>query len=255
MTADHSPFARGSAGDGRPAARAFMTRADHFDVEFRVEDLPSTVTAIIMACGDHVGEDDVWAMPVSTRIAELLTIVQRTLDVQVLEATTRCACGEWTTFELPIAALVRMSGHPDDVLTAGEQLRFRRPRGRDQQRWRAAGVVPGVEAFATMVRDLAVDRIDAPLTAEAIERIGEAFEEFDPLPALRVELACAHCGRQQRAAVDLQELCLLELLRVREQRLLDVHVLARAYGWSEESIVALSAARRQRYLRLIEDGR
>lgn len=232
-----------------------MTRPDHLDVEFRADDLPATATDVVAACGDGLGAAAVWAMPVSSRVAALLTIVQATCGRDVLEATTVCACGERTSLELPVAQLIAMSGDPDDVLTMSEGRRFRRPLGRDQQRWRERTAERPADTFAAMVRDLALDRIEGPLSADSIEAIGQAFEEFDPLSALRLDVECAHCGRQQRVAADLQELCLIELLRVRERRVREVHVLARAYGWSEESILALSNGRRQLYLRLIDEAR
>jgi hypothetical protein len=36
--------------------------------------------------------------------------------------------------------------------------------------------------------------------------------------------------------------------------LLEVHQLARAYGWSERETLALTPRRRRRYLELVSDG-
>jgi hypothetical protein len=232
------------------AWRPFASRPDHLDVDFRSDDLPRTVTDVLVACADGLDERAAWDLPVSSRIAGLLAIVRITVGGELLETTTLCECGERTSLDLPVDELLNMQGAANDVLVIDGTLRFRRPRGSDQKRWRQTRDADPVTA---MLRDLSLDALEGPLPAESIEHIGDALEEFDPLTAMRVELSCPYCGKEQHAAVDLQELCLGELRQVRDGLIREVHTLARAYGWSEDAIVSLPPSRRRQFLRLIEE--
>jgi hypothetical protein len=53
------------------------------------------------------------------------------------------------------------------------------------------------------------------------------------------------------AALDIPALVLAELEAEGQRLLGDIHVLARAYGWSEAEVVALPPARRRRYVEMV----
>lgn len=81
------------------------------------------------------------------------------------------------------------------------------------------------------------------------------FHEVDDgLAALAAErsivltLSCTACGAPSRHALDPAEYLWGEITAAASALLDDVHLLARAYGWAERDIVAMSAARRHAYL-------
>ena len=85
-----------------------------------------------------------------------------------------------------------------------------------------------------------------------VEALGEALEALDPGALVRFELACPVCAEPWQAAIDIGEAFFLELRHAAERSLLEVDQLARAYGWTEAEVLALSPIRRAAYLQLVE---
>ena len=93
------------------------------------------------------------------------------------------------------------------------------------------------------------------LPEAVIERLGKRMEELDPLAELPLAITCDRCEHQWSALFDIV-LFLWQDVEQAAQRLLDeVHVLAEAYGWREEEILAVSAARRKYYIDKIPSER
>jgi hypothetical protein len=67
--------------------------------------------------------------------------------------------------------------------------------------------------------------------------------------------ACADCGASVEAPLDVQRAALEGIERRVGAVELEVHLLARAYGWSLEAIESLPDARRRRLAELVEEGR
>ena len=82
------------------------------------------------------------------------------------------------------------------------------------------------------------------VTTEIVKRMAEA----DPQADLEVDLSCPSCGEQWQAKFDIESFFWTELSAWAQRILLEVHSLARAYGWSESDILNLSPWRRQFYL-------
>lgn len=70
-----------------------------------------------------------------------------------------------------------------------------------------------------------------------------------------VLLECVECGERLEAAVDIERLVLVGLQRHGLAVEHEVHLLARAYGWTLVSIEALPDERRRRLARFVADGR
>lgn len=93
----------------------------------------------------------------------------------------------------------------------------------------------------------------AELPAAVQRRIAEAVEAADPGADLTLNVACPECGQATRAELDIASYLWTELDAWARDVLLDVHLLATAYGWSEPEILALSPTRRRYYLELCAD--
>lgn len=88
------------------------------------------------------------------------------------------------------------------------------------------------------------------LPAEAVSALAAALAAADPDTARRFVLVCPDCGYEWQRAFDVAEFFWSELETWARRQLREVHVLARAYGWSESTILALSPARRRAYLEM-----
>ena len=84
-------------------------------------------------------------------------------------------------------------------------------------------------------------------TAEAVV---EALAESDPgaQTALRV---CCPCGSEWVGELDIRDVMWSDLTEWVSRTLAEVHRLARAYGWSEAEILAMSGWRRHWYLEAV----
>ncbi|GHJ35085.1 hypothetical protein [Streptomyces sp. TS71-3] len=111
--------------------------------------------------------------------------------------------------------------------------------------------------LVSAVRDGApVDaRRAAGLLPSAVQRaLAEAAERADPGADVTFGIACPECGEVTRAELDIASYLWSELDAWARDLLLDVHLLASAYGWSEPQILALSPLRRRYYLELCADA-
>ncbi|WP_413797675.1 hypothetical protein [Streptomyces iranensis] len=99
------------------------------------------------------------------------------------------------------------------------------------------------------------DRLPAAELPEPVQRrLAEAAERADPAVDVTLNVACPECGEATRAELDIASYLWAELDHWARDLLLDVHLLATAYGWSEPQILALSPLRRRYYLELCADG-
>lgn len=94
-----------------------------------------------------------------------------------------------------------------------------------------------------------------PVAREALETaLARTVADWDPQADIELALTCPACGAQWRTPFDITAFLWRELEAWAMRTLRETHLLATAYGWSEEDILALSAWRRQHYIGLIGDG-
>ncbi|MFE5119762.1 hypothetical protein [Streptomyces sp. NPDC056669] len=99
------------------------------------------------------------------------------------------------------------------------------------------------------------DHLPVAELPEPVQRkLAEAAEHADPAADVTLNVACPECGEATRAELDIASYLWAELDHWARDLLLDVHLLATAYGWSEPQILALSPLRRRYYLELCADG-
>lgn len=86
------------------------------------------------------------------------------------------------------------------------------------------------------------------LTPAVIDEIEAALSELDGAADVELDLSCDACGHAWQIPFDIG-VYLWQELDAQARRLLgDVHVLARAYGWTERDVLALSDERRAAYV-------
>lgn len=95
-------------------------------------------------------------------------------------------------------------------------------------------------------------QVDAlALPGEVVLAVSEAMAQADPQADVRIALECPNCGGSWSLVFDILSYLWSEIEDWAQQLLLEVHTLARAYGWSEREITNMSARRRRLYLDLL----
>ncbi|WP_258348666.1 T4 family baseplate hub assembly chaperone [Saccharopolyspora gregorii] len=201
------------------------------------------------------------AEPLGARVADLL-VLRRALFGERMQVLLECAaCGEVVEFDLDARGLAdhpRPTGDPLRVVDDGIEVEFRLPTAADLD---AAATAPAEQRGAWL---LARCTLSAEHDGEPVEpadlpervrrRMAELAEQADPAADLAVTVHCPHCGGGTPTVLDVAEFLWAELDSWSRDVLLDVHLLAAAYGWSEPQILALSPLRRRYYLELCADA-
>ncbi|MBT2369853.1 hypothetical protein J7E88_32430 [Streptomyces sp. ISL-10] len=132
-------------------------------------------------------------------------------------------------------------------LTAGSyEITFRALTGRD---------LLAVDPVAPQARRTLLSRcvvsVEPPTDAlpdEVLEEVAQRLPDLDPGADTVLSLSCPHCHHEWWAALDVADHLWAEVDAYARRLLHDIHVLARAYGWSESDVLTVSPARRQFYL-------
>ncbi len=216
--------------------------------------------ALLALCGE---EDGFATLPLGAANARLLDL-RRELFGPRLACLLDCpACGARLELELAVADLRRaLPAALPEALTAesgGERARFRLPTWADLSAVAAevAGESAGDRLLRRCLLELEVGEAndqaggdDLPWSDALAAAVAAAMEEADPLAELRVLVTCSDCGEGFTARLELADYLWAEIDARAQALFTEVHALARAYGWREGDILALSPARRRVYLEL-----
>lgn len=89
---------------------------------------------------------------------------------------------------------------------------------------------------------------EVALPTAAVTAVAAEIERLDPLGAITMAVSCPDCGSAFEAPFDPAAFLGAEIDAAAERLFLEIDQLARAYGWTEAEILALSPARRRAYL-------
>lgn len=199
------------------------------------------------------------AVPLGEREGDLLAL-RRALFGERMQVRLDCrACGADMEFELDAGEFTRSLDRPARqnvrLTEDGWDITFRLPAAADVTA-AARATDPRTALLARCLVSAVHD--GAPRTADSLpppvqRRIAEAVEAADPGADITLNVGCPECGTTTRAELDIASYLWTELDAWARDTLLDVHLLATAYGWSEPEILALSPLRRRYYLELCAD--
>jgi hypothetical protein len=216
--------------------------------------------ALAMACAPDMPAERLAGLPVGQRDRRVLALREALFGPRI-EAVSRCpACDE--PVEVSFASSDVCGQASDDPaparLTAsadGCTAVFRPVTSLDLLE--LAGCATPAAARRRLLSRCVIEarRDGAAVAAEdlpdpVVSSISQAMADADPLADLRVELACPACGHAWQERFDAPSFLWRELEAWAGRAMGEVHALARAYGWREADILAMSAWRRQRYLRM-----
>ena len=213
------------------------------------------VLALLAAAHPDVSADELAGLPIGRRDARLLRLRERLFGPQITAVAECPACGEPVESTFGVEDL-RLS---DDLESDGVHLAqiedyrasFRLPNSSDL----LALTEPATAREALLARCLVQvsDAHGVPLNAaslpdDVIAGIAARMAAADPQAEIELQLACPACAHRWAALFDIASFLWKELHAWAVRTLRDVHTLARAYGWREADVLALSPTRRQIYL-------
>lgn len=222
---------------------------------------------LLGAASPELSPEVLATLPLGRRDARLFTLRRWTFGSGV-EGVVDCPeCGERLelAFDLDDLGVTEGAGAalPGDgedgvleVEVAGARVRFRLPHSRDLEvvaalddPARARGVL--LERCVLEAEGAAAGDADSPLTPALALAVALAMESADPHASILLSSSCPSCGHGWDTPFDILTWFWDEIDGWGRRLLREVHVLARAYGWSERDILGMSAWRRRHYLELV----
>jgi len=200
-------------------------------------------------------------LSIGERDARLLQLRQALFGPRITN-TTRCPrCSERLEWESEVAELHVKDGKTStsELCVEAEtyRLKFRLPNSRD-----LATLCKDEEGINDRRKKLlerclmeASTSEGEPLRIEqmpetALQAMVQEMDHADPQSNLQINLTCPACGHCWEALFDIVSFLWAEINNWAERTLRTVHLLARAYGWREADILALSPTRRQIYVEM-----
>ncbi len=226
--------------------------------------LPQQALLLLSAASPDIPADRLGELSIGQRDARLLTLREWTFGSQWVSLAACPACHEQlertlTTADILPPGLEAEEGEVDagplSLSVGGYQVQFRLPNSQDLVAVAECGDVAAGRRLLLERCLLAARRGDesisaSELPADVVEALTARMAEADPLSDLRPHWDCPLCGHQWQASLDVASFFWKELSAWAERTLYQVHGLARAYGWREADVLALSPWRRQYYLDL-----
>ena len=92
------------------------------------------------------------------------------------------------------------------------------------------------------------------LSPGMVEAITDRMRELDPQADVTLDVECPSCAHAWREPFDIVGFLWRELQTSSRRLLNEIHLLASAYGWTEEQILALSPTRRNAYVEIVQSA-
>jgi hypothetical protein len=238
---------------GASAAWSASTGHDDMAVADSATGLAGAVACVSACVVDDTGERiDAGALPVGDLDA-LVVARRRELLGDPFVAEGRCAgCGAEVDIRFGLTAY---AAHHRPRVPRGAVPEvggwWRLPRQGVRVRVPTAGDVLAASSSASPRAELVARCVRGETSAATVRAAERAMASLGP--TLRAEVAgtCPECGAGVALDVDARELCLTELRFLAASVHDDVHLLATAYGWTEDAILSLPSRRRRRYAALV----
>jgi hypothetical protein len=190
----------------------------------------------------------------------LLFALRESVFGQMMTSLVTCpVCGEELEFEFAASDIcLRNEEHGQErqhISDSGYEVLFRLPNSLD------LAAIDGLKDLAIAEKlllsycvlsskkdgeEIPVDQ----LPEEIVDAIGEKMAQADPGGDIQLAIVCNSCNHQWMQVFDIVSFFRREIDSWARRVLLEVHLLASAYGWCEADILAMSPNRRQIYLEM-----
>ena len=198
--------------------------------------------------------DELAGWSVGRRDAALFRL-RRVLFGEPLSSVARCRqCLAQVDLSFTLSdiwAAGETSGPGRGVVSAeGYQVEFRAPDSTDLA---AVRQEESVEAARSKLLERCIVSVSpqADPPDAVVQAVVLAIAASDPAADRRLDVVCAECGSHWEEIFDIAIWLLSEISAWVRKSLQEVHVLAAAYGWREEDILAMNPTRRQLYMSML----
>jgi hypothetical protein len=212
----------------------------------------------LLAAGTpELSRDALASLPIGERDARLLRLRAATFGIRGTGTAACPAC--LTRVEFPVDTSTFVAAPPElkdthEIETKHARVRFRLPNSRDlaavvEARDDAEGLRRILEQCVVELAPAATD-VSPGLSPDTLDALSRAMLQADPAAEITLALECPACALRWETGFDVADFFWHELADEARRLLREVDGIARAYGWSEREILALSARRRQTYFEL-----
>lgn len=181
-----------------------------------------------------------------------LAEMRRAAFAVALRGWSQCPyCGEQLEFEIDGNMLAEGEiPEPDACVVVGGKS-YRLPTSRDLA---AVVNVRDENAAARMLlKKCCISKMshDSAWSDDEVEEIGQSMAAADPLAEILLSFDCPNCETHFDKSLDMPSFFWAEMESQAKRLLMEVHMLASAYGWSQSEILSLSPVRRNFYLDMV----
>lgn len=171
-------------------------------------------------------------------------------------------CAMLMEWEMNMEDIVMFSQYSEETggehsLTSGNyKVRFRLPNSIDvSEALRTNFPQPGsdflLQKCILEIKQKSKKNRVSKLPIKLMNSLSAKMEELDPAADIRMKITCPNCAFRWEARFDIMSYLWVEIENWTQRILGDVVLLAKNFGWSENEILNLDAARRQRYVDMI----
>ncbi len=218
--------------------------------------------AILGVAFPDARREELAALTLGRRNACLLSVREHLFGSR-LDGFAECPlCGAALEFAIDAGRIRCQEGEPADeagertLESGGYHLRFRALTGADLAAIEGHGGAAAARLALAARAVISAGREGAEVAARELPEpvvcdLAAALLRCDPRAETLLDLECPGCRNRWEVMLDIGGYLWTEI-RAQARRLMgEVHVLARAYGWSEAQTLSLSAARREFYLEMV----
>ncbi len=227
-------------------------------------DLVRLIESLIEQRGKmSVGVTDISSLSASDR-DRLVAALYRDIYGDRIDATLQCrACESKFDIDFQLSSLqqslyrAQTEASRDGTYQTPQGYVFRLPTSEDEIE---TSGMPQSQATTNLLEKILIDPTYQNLLTEpenyrreVIEAVEESLTRVAPILDLEVAACCPECATDHAVHFDLQCFFLERLLQERRWLMHEIHMIANAYGWSLNSILALSRRERKELTTLIDD--
>ena len=214
--------------------------------------------SLLAAASPDTPRELVEMLSIGRRDALLLQLREQVFGSELVMTTACPCCGQVLEMDMPTSAL-KTAVVPEEKARVALQdylVSFRLPNSRDLAV--CVGFEPAqsrrmilsrcIEEASGKGQPVAVEELSDTVLNEVEERIAAMDAQAEVL----FDFECAECGEKWKQIFDVVSFFWTEIDAWARRILLEVNVLARAYGWCESDVLTMSPARRQIYIAMAQ---
>lgn len=216
---------------------------------------------LLLASATSLESRDLNAMSIGRRDSTILDLRENLFGSRFVGVTDCPSCGEEIELSFDAIEVRRDVQTVDEVemIIDGVAVQFRLPNAGDVVSIENATDIAEARDFLIARCILGASRNNEQITVDdlspsTIEAITDRMRDLDPQADVTLDVDCPSCSYAWKEPFDIVSFLWREL-RTSSRRLLnEIHLLASAYGWTEEQILALTPTRRNTYVEIVQSA-